>query len=215
MWSKRVTMIKHTLMNRLPYICISLALLITSCSDSERLTSLNNQQAILAFGDSLTYGYGADESQSYPEQLSQLLNIEVINAGISGEKSKQGLQRLSALLDKYQPQLLLLCHGGNDILKKQNLNSMKENLARMIEMAQSRGIQVVLISVPEATLFLPDIKQYQELAEQYNIPLENNIIKDVLKQPSLHSDAIHPNAQGYQLIAEAVYGLLEDNGALK
>ena len=215
MWSKRVTMIKHALMNRLLYICISLALLITSCSDSERLTSLNNQQAILAFGDSLTYGNGADVSQSYPEQLSQLLNMEVINAGISGEKSKQGLQRLSALLDEYQPQLLLLCHGGNDILKKQNLNSMKENLAGMIEMTQNRGIQVVLISVPGATLFLPDIEQYQELAEQYNIPLENNIIKDVLKQASLHSDAIHPNAQGYQLIAEAVYTLLEDNGALK
>lgn len=141
--------------------------------------------------------------------------MAVINAGVSGERSKQGLKRLSALLDKYQPQLLLLCHGGNDVLKKQNLNSMKNNLAGMIEMAQSRDIQVVLISVPGATLFLPDIKQYQELAEQYNIPLENNIIKDVLKQPSLHSDAIHPNAQGYQLIAEAIYTLLEENGALQ
>jgi acyl-CoA thioesterase-1 len=194
---------------------IILTLLLTACGNSEPLTPLNNQQPILAFGDSLTYGYGAATAQSYPEQLSQLSNMEVINAGISGEKSKQGLERLGALLDEHQPQLLLLCHGGNDVLKKQNLDSMKENLAQMIEMAQSRDIQVVLISVPGASLFLPDIKQYQELAEQYNIPLENDIIKDVLKESSLRSDAIHPNAQGYRLIAEAVYALLEDNGALK
>lgn len=194
---------------------IILTLLLTACGNSEPLTPLNNQQPILAFGDSLTYGYGAATAQSYPEQLSQLSNMEVINAGISGEKSKQGLERLGALLDVHQPQLLLLCHGGNDVLKKQNLDSMKENLAQMIEMAQSRDIQVVLISVPGASLFLPDIKQYQELAEQYNIPLENDIIKDVLKKSSLRSDAIHPNAQGYRLIAEAVYALLEDNGALK
>lgn len=196
-------------------LSIILTLLLTACGNSETLTPLNNQQPILAFGDSLTYGYGASTAQSYPVQLSQLLGMKVINAGISGEKSKQGLERLSALLDEHQPQLLLLCHGGNDVLKKQNLDRMKENLANMIEMAQSRDIQVVLISVPEASLFLPDIKQYQELAEQYKIPLENDIIKDVLKKPSLHSDAIHPNAQGYRLIAEAVYELLEEHGALK
>jgi len=196
-------------------ISIVLTLLLTACGNSEQLTPLDNRQPILAFGDSLTYGYGATTAQSYPVQLSQLLNMEVINAGISGEKSRQGLKRLGTLLDKYQPQLLLLCHGGNDVLKKQNLDNMKENLAKMIEMAQSRDIQVVLISVPEASLFLPDIKQYQELAEQYKVPLENDIIKDVLKKPSLHSDAIHPNAQGYGLIAEAIYELLEEHGALK
>jgi lysophospholipase L1-like esterase len=143
-------------------ISIVLTLLLTACGNSEQLTPLDNRQPILAFGDSLTYGYGATTAQSYPVQLSQLLNMEVINAGISGEKSRQGLKRLGTLLDKYQPQLLLLCHGGNDVLKKQNLDNMKENLAKMIEMAQSRDIQVVLISVPEASLFLPDIKQYQE-----------------------------------------------------
>ena len=152
-------------------LSIVLTLLLMACGNSEQLTPLNNQQPILAFGDSLTYGYSAATAQSYPEQLSQLLNMEVINAGISGEKSKQGLQRLGALLDKYQPQLLLLCHGGNDVLKKQSLDKMKANLGQMIEMAQNRDIQVVLISVPEASLFLPNIKQYQELAEQYNIPL--------------------------------------------
>ncbi|TEW56102.1 arylesterase [Psychromonas sp. RZ22] len=188
--------------------------LLTACGSSEKLTPLNHTQPILAFGDSLTFGYGAKKNQSYPAQLSKLLNIDVINEGISGETSDRGLKRLASLLDRYQPQLIILCHGANDMLQKQSLQVMKNNLSQMIAMAQERDIQIVLISVPEASLFLPDLIQYQELSEQYNIPLENDIIKDVLKKPSLRSDMIHPNAQGYGLIAQAIYKLLEDNGAL-
>jgi len=188
--------------------------LVTACSDSPSLTKLNEQQPILAFGDSLTLGKGANKQQSYPSQLSLLLDKQVINAGINGETSQQGLERLPELLDQYQPQLLILCHGGNDILQNRSLDDMQDNLAQMIEMAQARDIQVVLLSVPEATIFLSDIEQYQLLATQYNIPLGNNIMRDVLKKPVLHSDTVHPNAQGYRLIAEGVYDLLEEFGAL-
>ena len=194
---------------------MAISLLLASCGASHRLTPLNNHQPILAFGDSLTYGYGAQPEQSYPAQLSKLLNIEVINEGISGEVSKDGLLRLANLLDEQAPQLLILCHGANDMLQKKNLDSMQQNLSQMIEMAQQRNIQVVLMSVPEASLFLPDIPQYQQLAEQYDLPLQNDIIKNVVKQPSLRSDMIHPNGSGYALIAEAIYALLEDNGALE
>lgn len=194
---------------------ITLSLILTSCGNSRLLTPLNDQQTILAFGDSLTYGYGAQPQQSYPAKLSELLNLEVINEGVNGETSEKGLIRLAALLDRYQPQLLILCHGANDMLKKQNLDTMKSNLSQMIDMAQQRDIQVILMSVPEASLFLTDIPQYQQLAEQYNLPLQNKIIKDVLKKPSLRSDMFHPNTEGYHLIAEALYELLDDNGALE
>lgn len=193
---------------------ITLSFLITACGTESSLKPLVMDKPILAFGDSLTYGYGAKPNQSYPAHLSKLLNLEVINEGISGEVSKDGLRRLADLLDEYQPQLLILCHGANDMLKKQNLDNMERNLSNMIEMAQQRDIQVVMMSVPEASLFLPDIAQYQSLAEKYNIPLENDIIKEVVKQAALRSDAIHPNAAGYSLIAEALYALLEENGAL-
>ncbi|MDA7746033.1 arylesterase [Psychromonas sp.] len=196
-------------------LSILCSLLLSACGNNEFLTPLNSKQPILAFGDSLTFGYGAKPDESYPAQLSQLLNIEVINAGVSGEKSDAGLKRLESALDEYQPQLLILCHGGNDILKKQSLSTMKQNLASMITMAQEREIQVVLVSVPGASLFLPDITEYSELAKEYNIPVENEIIKHILKQTELRSDAVHPNAQGYRLISESLYQLLADNGALK
>ncbi|WP_409439616.1 arylesterase [Psychromonas sp. GE-S-Ul-11] len=195
-------------------LCLMFTLLLMACSDSPSLTPLNEQQPILAFGDSLTSGRGANKQESYPVQLGLLLNRQVINAGISGETSLQGLKRLPKLLDKYQPQLLILCHGGNDVLRNRNLDKMQDNLAQMIEMAQDRDIQVILLSVPEATIFLSDIEQYQTLATQYKIPLGNGIMRDVLKKPALHSDTVHPNAQGYRLIAEGVYDLLAEYGAL-
>lgn len=195
-------------------LCLILLLTLSSCGSEHALYPLTKDKPILAFGDSLTYGYGAKQADSYPAILSQLLDIEVINEGISGEVSRKGLLRLETLLDEYHPQLLILCHGANDMLKKQDLNKMQQNLSEMIEMAQQREIQVVLMSVPEASLFLPDIVQYKLLAEQYNLPLENDIIKEVLKQPNLRSDMIHPNAKGYALIANALYELLDENGAL-
>lgn len=195
-------------------VFLTLILFLLGCGSEKKLSPLVKDRAILAFGDSLTYGYGASANLSYPAQLSKLLNIEVINEGVSGEVSSRGLIRLEALLDDYEPQLLILCHGANDMLKKQDLQIMQQNLSKMIEMAQQQDIQIVLMSVPEASLFLPDIMQYQTLAEQYNLPLENDIIKEVLKQPDLRSDMFHPNAQGYTLIAEALYELLAENGAL-
>ncbi|RBW45044.1 arylesterase [Psychromonas sp. B3M02] len=196
------------------YLCLLFITLLTACSDSVTLTPLNQQQPILAFGDSLTSGRGAEKQQSYPVQLGLLLDKQVINAGVNGETSQQGLKRLPKLLDQYQPQLLILCHGGNDILQNRNLDKMQDNLAQMIEMAQDRGIEVVLLSVPEASIFLPDIEQYQTLAKEYQIPLGNDIMRDVLKKPALHSDTVHPNAQGYRLIAQGVYDLLTEYGAL-
>jgi len=186
-----------------------------SCSDSDiKLQPLNQQQPILAFGDSLTLGQGATEKLSYPAQLAALLNIEVINEGVNGELSIDGLKRLELLLDRYNPQLLLLCHGGNDVLRKQDLNLMADNLKSMVRLAQDRSIQVVLIAVPRPSLILSPIKEYQQVADEMQIVIENEIISEVLQQPKMHSDMVHPNHLGYQKIAEAVKQLLQENGAL-
>ena len=100
---------------------------VISCSEpTKKLKPIATTQTILAFGDSLTFGYGAAKEQSYPAQLSALINRPVINAGISGELSGQGLTRLEALLALHKPQLLLLCHGANDMLKKRNLDVMAD-----------------------------------------------------------------------------------------
>jgi lysophospholipase L1-like esterase len=193
--------------------CIAL---LCACSDSTpRLPQLAENTVMLAFGDSLTYGTGASENQSYPAVLSQLTGRTVINAGLPGEVSAQGVERLPALLDRYRPQLLLLCHGGNDLLRRINTSITRSNIEAMIETARQRNIPVLLIGVPKPGLmFLDTADIYNEIAEKYKLVYEDEILPDVESDHALKSDQIHPNAEGYQRIAAALYQLLTRSGAL-
>lgn len=187
-----------------------------ACSDrTPRLPPLAENTVILAFGDSLTYGSGANENQSYPAVLAELTGRTVINAGIPGEVSSQGLERLPALLDRYRPGLLLLCHGGNDLLRRFSSAITRSNIESMIEVATQRNIPVLLIGVPKPGLmFLDSADIYSEIAEKYNLVYEDEILPDVESDNTLKSDQIHPNADGYQRIAAAIHRLMTDSGAL-
>ncbi|WP_354625606.1 GDSL-type esterase/lipase family protein [Psychromonas sp. MME2] len=179
------------------------------------LQQLNPLQPILSFGDSLTFGYPASPHQSYPAQLSKLINRDVINAGVNGELSGTGRLRLERLLDRYEPQLLLLCHGANDMLQQRSLDEMVDNLRAMIALAQARDIQVVLLAIPNTLQLLAPIKQYQYVASEMAIHIDTTIFTTILKQPSLLSDAIHPNALGYQKLAQAIAQLLTNRVQFK
>lgn len=195
-------------------ILVLLLLTQIACSEQTMLNKLNQSQPILAFGDSLTFGYGAPSNKSYPAVLESISGFRVINAGINGELSNEGLNRLTLLLDTHQPQLLLLCHGANDMLQKRNLETMKSNLEAMIILAKERNIDVLLVAIPNTNILLTPLKQYQEVADAMQVPLENELMSDILGQPSLHSDLIHPNEMGYQRMAEKIYQSLIDLGAI-
>jgi acyl-CoA thioesterase-1 len=202
-------------MQRLFYL-LAISLLLSACTEStSRLPSLDSNSTILAFGDSLTRGIGAAEEQSYPAVLSRLSGRTVVNAGISGEVSAQGLQRLPALLDRLRPDLLLLCHGGNDMLRRFSTDITRNNIEAMISLAAERGIPVLLIGVPKPGLmFLRPATFYAEIAEHYDLVYEGDIIAEVESDNSLKSDQIHPNADGYGQIAAALHRLLQESGAL-
>lgn len=194
-----------------------LTLLVTvGCGrDVPQLLPLADDGIILAFGDSLTFGTGVDAESSYPAVLNRLTGRTVINAGIPGERTPAGLRRLPQLLDETRPDLLLLCHGGNDMLRKQPMDGMQQNIERMIAIARERGIQVVLLGVPRPALFgLESAEPYYRIAEAAGVPLEDEIIPEVLSDDDTKSDQIHPNAEGYRMMAEAVYRLLQKEGAL-
>jgi len=195
---------------------LTCSLLLSACSDSTpRLPLLAENTVILAFGDSLTYGTGANKNQSYPAVLSKLTGRTVINAGIPGEVSAQGRERLPALLDRHRPELLLLCHGGNDLLRRINSAVTRSNIESMIQAATQRNIPVLLIGVPKPGLiFLDAAEIYSEIAEKYKLAYEGEILPDVESDSALKSDQIHPNADGYQRIAEAIYHLMTKSGAL-
>lgn len=210
-------------MTRLPisakrWLVLWLLALLTACSSgepSQQLQALNHDAVILAFGDSLTYGTGADhQSESYPAVLAELSGKTVINAGVPGEISREGLARIGQLLAEHQPELVLLCHGGNDLIRKLDTDALKQNLSRMIGLIREQGAQVVMLSVPKPGVFLKPAPLYREVAEREQVLLENDIIADIESETALKSDAIHPNAQGYQLLARRVAELLQQAGAL-
>lgn len=196
---------------------LSLSLLfLSACGDTEQtsLRSLSKEAVILAFGDSLTYGTGADhQTESYPAVLSALSGRTVINAGVPGEISREGLARIESLLEQHEPQLVLLCHGGNDLIRKLSEAELKQNLTRMIHVIREQGAEVVMLSVPKPGLFLKAAPVYQQVAESLQVPLENNIIPDIESDSSLKSDPIHPNKAGYFQLGEAVYEFLSRQGA--
>ena len=190
-------------------LCVLFLVLSACSSEPPRLRPLPPDAIILAFGDSLTYGTGAGQEQSYPARLAEKLGFTVINAGVPGEVSALGYQRLPELLDQYQPDLVILCHGGNDLLRRQALSDLTDNLRGMIERSQAAGAQVVLIGVPQPSLGRNVPELYADLAAEYGLPYEGKILPAILGNPRLKSDTIHPNAEGYLQFAEAIHALLK------
>jgi lysophospholipase L1-like esterase len=202
---------------RLFLVTLLFGLLAAGCGNEQlpKLQTLSEDAVILAFGDSLTFGTGAQKlSDSYPAVLAQLSGRQVINAGRPGEVSAEGLQRIEHYLAEQRPDLVILCHGGNDLLRKLDITQLRENLSGMINKIQQSGAEVVLVSVPKPALWLEPAPIYLELARQHGLVIENNIIADIASKADLKSDQIHPNSDGYQRLAEAIYELLISAGAL-
>ncbi len=202
-----------------PVFIILFTLFIAACDNKITLPPLTDNAVILSFGDSLTHGTGTSLNYAYPSVLEKIINqklthIKVINAGIPGEISQEGLLRLPALITQHQPDLIILCHGGNDILRKLNLSSTQDNIQQMINLAKQHNIPVVLIAVPEFGLFLNASPIYQKLADANKLAMESEILGDILSKASLKSDHIHPNTKGYQLLAESIALLLHHSGAI-
>ena len=195
---------------------LSVLLLLAACdSGPPRLAKLPADGVVLAFGDSLTHGSGARAEASYPAVLQRLIGRRVVRAGVPGEVTGLGLARLPGVLRDSAPDLLVLIHGGNDLLQRRPRADTLADLSAMVQLARKHGVAVVLIGVPDLGLLLGrSAGFYEELAEDLEIPYDGEALPAILKQPGLKSDAIHPNAKGYRKLAEAVADLLRRSGAI-
>lgn len=180
----------------------------------------SNRPKVIAFGDSLTAGFGLLENESYPYILQQKLNsdgfdFEVVNAGVSGDTTLGGLERIDWVLEQENVKVLILELGGNDLLRRMPVDTMKSNLSKMIAKAKAKNIQILLCGMLAppgvGAAYQRDFQMaFPDLASEHKVTflpflLEGVALKKELNQP----DGIHPNADGEKIMTENVYKALK------
>ncbi|MDQ7062332.1 MAG: GDSL-type esterase/lipase family protein [Sulfurimonas sp.] len=167
---------KITLLAILTLIIIVILVLMKENTKDSKDILLKENSVILAFGDSLTYGFGADNDFSYPKIMQKKTGLKIINAGVNGELSSEGLLRLPQLLE-HKPDLVILCHGGNDILQNSSSVLLKENLIQMIQLIKQSGVKVLLVGVPNFDIFGFGVNEvYAEVADATGVLYEKRSI---------------------------------------
>lgn len=175
---------------------------------------------IVCFGDSLTSGRGLDSPDlAYPADLQRLLNEQgyhyrVLNDGISGNTTKDGVERLPQVLE-HHPQIVVVEFGGNDGLRGLPVSTTQSNLATIIQRLQEHHIQVALAGItlpPEyGGVYIQHFNaMYPALAHRFHVPLLPMLLTGVWNVPGLmQEDGVHPTAQGAQQVAKNVDGLIK------
>ena len=189
--------------------------LIVACPLSVQLPILERDDVVVAFGDSITCGTGAAPHESYPAVLEKIIGRRVVNAGVPGEVTSEGLARLPKVLEREKPALVSICLGGNDLLGGMNKKQAADNIREMIRLTVQYGAAVILIGTPALGLSVSPEPFYREIAMEMNVSLEENILSDILSDNALKADLIHPNAAGYRRLAKAVADLMKKNGAIE
>jgi acyl-CoA thioesterase-1 len=185
-----------------PFLSACVLGLWTSCGpDVAHLDSPG--RTVVAFGDSITAGYGAGPGETYPEQLQGLLGVAVVGRGVPGETSSGGLSRIDAILAD-QPWLVIVELGGNDILQRVPLAETEGNLRRILERLRARRVAAILVGVRAPLIGGRYADLFDRLADEFDVPLVDDALVDILADPALKADEIHPNAAGHRRLAEAV-----------
>lgn len=161
---------------------------------------------IIAFGDSLTAGYGAQPGDDYPSKLSSIIGAGVVNAGVSGDTTESALARVDADVVARAPRIVIVGLGGNDFLQGVPIATTERNLRSIIRAAHGAGAMVVLLGFRFPTLGASYEKMYAGVASEERCLLIPDLLDGILSNPSLKSDEIHPNARGYALMAERIAG---------
>ena len=205
-------------MQRRTFIVAACAVLFAACGRPAKLPAIPPGSAVLAFGDSVTYGTGAAPGDDWPNRLAAMTRWSVINAGIPGDTAEAATNRIQALLDEHQPALVIIEIGGNDFLRRRPQSSVKEDLRRIIRAAKAARAVVVLVAVPDLSLLgvvtrkVSDSPIYGQLGEEENVLVIADVFSDILGRPELCADNIHPNAAGYRLMAEGIVMQLKTAG---
>lgn len=196
-----------------------MALGLVKFASAAPASPLDTRPVIVAFGDSLSAGYGAEPGKSFPDFLQKDLDAaglhwRVLNAGVSGNTTTDGLYRVDDVLaDK--PRITIVEFGGNDGLRGLPLETTRTNLEQMIQKLQSGGSKVLIAGMTLPPNYGGDYitgfgKIYIDVAKKYNVPRIPFLLSDVALRPGLmQQDGIHPTAQGNEIVAKTVMRYLK------
>lgn len=208
---------------RFPWLLV-LALLVAGCgspsSPSPKAQAQGARTRLVFFGDSLTAGRGVAPEATFPAQIEAALEkegyaLKVVNAGVSGDTTQGGLARVEWVL-KSRPDWVFLGLGANDGLRGVPVETIRENLETLIDTLRDQGAKVALLGMQLPRNFPADYRQdfqaiFPELAREKSLPLFPFLLEDVAMRPLLNlPDGIHPNAEGYQKVAENLLPFLRE-----
>jgi acyl-CoA thioesterase-1 len=175
---------------------------------------------IIAFGDSLTAGFGLSEKESYPYLLQQKLNadgydIEVVNAGVSGDTTLGGLERSDWVLEQENAKILILELGANDLMRGVPVAKMKENLDKIIRKAKAKNLKVLLCGMLAPPTVGANYQRdfmmaFPDLADEHKVEFLPFLLENIATKKELNqADGIHPNAEGERIMADNIYKALK------
>lgn len=193
-------------------ICILVVLLVTvfGCAKKEVKNIGSTGKNIICFGDSLTFGYGVAPGEDYPTALAKLTAIPVINKGIDGNTSTDGLSRLDTDVLENDPLLVIIEFSGNDFMKKVPIEATEKNVEKMIERIQGQGAMVALVDISAGGMFLNEYNRlFKHIARERGAIFVPGVLTKILTNPGRKSDFLHPNAKGYELFAQRVYKAIQ------
>jgi len=184
---------------------LALAALLTSCGDDDYRTIRNlgsRGTTLVCFGDSLTQGVGAGPGEDFPSLVAAALPIRVVNAGVAGESTADGVRRLERDILSQDPRLVLVFFGGNDFLRRVPREETRRNLEAMVERIQGAGAMVILVGFKAGLLTDETGPLYEAVARGRGVLYIPNALAGILDEPRLKSDAVHPNGAGYRRLAD-------------
>ena len=196
---------------------VSLSAKVSTQSTSRAAT--DQRPVIVCFGDSLTAGYGTDPGQAYPDYLQKLLDTDghayrVINAGVSGNTTKDGRERVAHIIVLH-PEIVVLEFGGNDGLRGLPIEATQANMAAMVAELKQAGIKVALAGITLPPDYGPDYihsfdQTFRDLAAQHHPAFVPMLYKDLVHVPgTIQQDGIHPTLKGSEIIADTLYPVLK------
>jgi len=198
-----------------------LSLLVMACSHAKQYAAVPAGATVLVLGDSISYGNGANSGEDYPTLLAAKTGWNIINAGVPGDTTEMGLARLPELLEAQPLKLVIVELGGNDFLHHVPRAQTTTNLQKILAMIKAKQIPTVMLAIPKANLFgaavgsLSDDPMFEELGKEADAAVIAEELAKVLEHNELKADPIHPNALGYQKLADALAASLNAQGFLK